>query len=304
MVAGAVVRLGGPFPPSTQQPEGKRDMTVHHVVVGVDGSLVSVRALDRAADESVRLGAELRVVYAVPDSDESGPVLASAVTRLLARHPELPVVTRGAVGGPVRTLLRESEGADLTVVGTRGMGGVAGLLFGSVSLRLAAQVQSPLLVVRGDHPCDDGRPVLLGLEGDGEGDEDAALYAFQEAERRGVPLRVLRSRPHWHVTPGPPSPIPAAGQGQEQLARQERAEDSVPRFSLTRLSERHPGIRVESRTVRTGPARALLEATRDCAVVVVGAHHRTHRPGLRPGSVAHTLLHRSHCPVALVPTAK
>lgn len=99
-------------------------MTLHHVVVGVDGSLVSVRALDWAADESARRGAELRVVYAVPDSDESGPVLASAVTRLTARHPELSVVTRGAVGGPVRTLVRESEGADLTVVGTRGMGGI------------------------------------------------------------------------------------------------------------------------------------------------------------------------------------
>ncbi|SEC76128.1 Nucleotide-binding universal stress protein, UspA family [Streptomyces sp. 3213] len=277
-------------------------MTLHHVVVGVDGSLVSVRALDWAADEAARRGTELRVVYAVPDSDEAGPVLASAVTRLTARHPELSVVTTGAVGGPVRTLVRESEGADLTVVGTRGMGGIAGLLFGSVSLRLAAQVRSPLLVVRGDHRCDDGRPVLLGLEGDG--DEDAALYAFQEAERRGVPLHVLHSWTHRHVTPELPSLLPAMSPGQEQLAQRARVEDSVPRFSLARLSERHPAIQVESRTVRTGPAPALLEATRDCALVVVGAHHRTHRFGPRLGPVAHTLLHRSHCPVAVVPIAK
>nr|WSY51078.1 universal stress protein [Streptomyces sp. NBC_00886] len=277
-------------------------MTLHHVVVGVDGSLISVRALDRAADEAARLGAELHVVYAVPDSDESGPVLASAVTRLAARHPELSVVTRGAVGGPVHTLLSESEGADLTVVGTRGMGGATGLLFGSVSLRLAARMHGPLLVVRGDHPCDDGRPVLLGLEGDG--DEDAALYAFREAERRGVPLRVLHSWTHRHVTPELPSLIPATSPGQEQLAQQGRTEDSVPRFTLARLSERYPGVQVVSRTVRSGPAHTLLEATRDCAVVVVGAHHRTHRFGPRLGPVAHTLLHRSHCPVAVVPTAK
>ncbi|SER62191.1 Nucleotide-binding universal stress protein, UspA family [Streptomyces sp. yr375] len=277
-------------------------MTLHHVVVGVDGSLVSVRALDWAADEAARRGAELRVVYAVPDSDESGPVLALAVTRLTARHPELSVVTRGAVGGPVRTLVRESEGADLAVVGTRGMGGIAGLLFGSVSLRLAAQVRSPLLVVRGDHRCDDGRPVLLGLEGDG--DEDAARYAFQEAERRGVPLHVLHSWTHRHVTPELPSLLPAVSPDQGQLAQQARAEESVPRFSLARLSERHPVVQVESRTVRTGPAPALLEATRDCALVVVGAHHRTHRFGPRLGPVAHTLLHRSHCPVVVVPIAK
>ncbi|MGQ4431327.1 MULTISPECIES: universal stress protein [unclassified Streptomyces] len=278
-------------------------MTFHHVVVGVDGSLISVRALDWAADEAARRGVELRVVYAVPDCDESGPILESAVTRLTARHPELPVVAWGAEGGAVRTLVRESEGADLTVVGTRGMGGVAGLLFGSVSLRLAAQVHSPLLVVRGDHRCDDGRPVLLGLEGDG--DENAALYAFQEAERRGVPLLVLHSWTHRHVTPELPSLLPAMSPGQEQLVQRGRAaENSVPRFSLARLSERHPAVRVESRTVRTGPAHALVEATRDCAVVVVGAHHRTHRFGPRPGPVAHALLHRSHCPVAVVPAAK
>ncbi|MFJ8142345.1 universal stress protein [Streptomyces sp. NPDC096013] len=277
-------------------------MTFHHVVVGVDGSLISVRALDWAADEAARRGVELRVVYAVPDTDKSGPVLASAVTRLTARHPELSVVTKGAVGGPVRTLVRESEGADLTVVGTRGMGGIAGLLFGSVSLRLAAQVRGPVLVVRGDHRCDDGGPVLLGLEGDD--DEDAALYAFQEAERRGVPLSVLHSWTHRHVTPELPSLLPAMSPGQEQLAQQGRAEDSVTRFSLARLSERHPVVRVENRTVRTGPAHALLEATRDCALVVVGAHHRTHRFGPRLGPVANTLLHRSHCPVAVVPTAK
>lgn len=277
-------------------------MTLHHVVVGVDGSLNSVRALDRAADEAARRGVELRIVYAVPDSDEAGPVLASAATRVGVRHPELSVVTVDAVGGPVRTLVRESEGADLTVVGTRGMGGLAGLLFGSVSLRLAARVHTPLLVVRGDRPCDDGRPVLLGLEG--RSDEDTALYAFQEAERRGVPLHVLRSWTHRHSTSELPSPVPASSPGQEQLARQGRAEDSVPRFTLSRLSERHPGIQVESRTVRTGPAHALLEATRDCAVVVVGAHGRTHRFGPRPRPPAHTLLHRSHCPVVVVPTAK
>lgn len=277
-------------------------MTLHHVVVGVDGSLISVRALDVAADEAARRGAELRVVYAVPDSDESGPVLASAVTRLGTRHPELSVVTRGAVGGPVRTLVRESDGADLVVVGTRGMGGVTGLLLGSVSLRLAAHVHSPLLVVRGDHPCDDGRAVLLGLEGDA--DEDAAVYAFREAERRGTPLRVLHSWTHRHVAPELPSLIPATSPGQDRLARQDRAEDAVPRFTMARLRERHPAVEVESRTVRTGPAHALLEATRDCAVVVVGAHRRTNRLGPQLGTVAHTLLHRSHCPVVVVPTPK
>ncbi|MDX3637106.1 universal stress protein [Streptomyces europaeiscabiei] len=273
-------------------------MTLQHVVVGTDGSLVAVRALDWASDEAVRRGAGLRVVYAVPDRDEAGPVLGAAVSRVSERHPALPVETAAAEGGTVRALVRESEHAVLTVVGTRGFGGLTGLLFGSVSLRLAAQVRGPLLVVRGDHPCDDGKDVLLGLES--EADANAAAYAFQEAERRGAPLRVLHSWTHRQVTPELPSLLPATSPGQERLARHGRAEEAVPRFALTRLRERHPAVDVETRTVRTGAAHSLLEATREAAVVVIGAH-RHGGAGTRLGPVAHTLLHRSHCPVVVVP---
>jgi nucleotide-binding universal stress UspA family protein len=273
-------------------------MTAHHVVVGVDGSLNAVRALDWASDEAARRGAALRVVHAVPDRDEAGPVLASAAARVRQRHPALSVVTKAAAGGAVRALVRESEGADLTVVGTRGFGGVTGLLAGSVSLRLAAHVHGPLLVVRGDHPCDGERSVLLGLEGDS--DADAACYAFHEAERRGARLNVLHSS-HRYVTPELPSLIPATSPGQRRRAQNDLAEEAVPRFNLAKLREEHPQVDVESRTVRRGPAQALLDATRESAVVVIGAHRRTSRPGPQVGPVGHTLLHRSHCPVALVP---
>ncbi|WP_196217965.1 universal stress protein [Streptomyces blattellae] len=275
-------------------------MTHHHVVVGVDGSLIAVRALDWASEEAARRGAELRVVYAVPDRDEAEPVLASAAARVHERHPGLVVVTRAVTGSAIRALTRASEDADLTVVGTRGFGGVTGLLAGSVSLRLAAHSHGPLLVVRGDHPCDNGRAVLLGLENDS--DTDAAAYAFHEAARRGVNLRVLHARTNRHITPELPSLIPATSPGQRELARDDRAEEAVPRFSLAQLQEEHPGVRVETSTVNAGPAHALLDATRESAVVVIGARRRASRLGPQLGLVAHTLLHRSHCPVALVPT--
>ncbi|MGC0336771.1 hypothetical protein RKD20_001805 [Streptomyces sp. SLBN-8D4] len=77
-------------------------MTDRHVTVGVDGSLVAVRALDWAAEEAVRRGTALRIVYAVADRDEAGPILASAAARVHERHPGLPVETRAAEGGAVR----------------------------------------------------------------------------------------------------------------------------------------------------------------------------------------------------------
>jgi nucleotide-binding universal stress UspA family protein len=277
-------------------------MTHHQerVVVGVDGSLASVRALDRAANEAVRRGCALRVVYAVPDRDEAGPVLASSVSRLGDRHPALAVETVAAESGAARALADASRSAVLTVVGTRGLGGLGGLLFGSVSLRVAAHTHGPLLVVRGDHSEGGGRDVLLHLQ-DADGDAAAADYAFEEALRRGARLRVLHAPAHRHVLPELPSLVPATSPGQERLARQERADEAVPRFGLAALRDLHPQVEVVARTVRTAPTHALLEATRDAVVVVIGTRGTDGRPGPHPGAVGHALLHRSHCPVVVVP---
>lgn len=72
-----------------------------YVVAGVDGSLIAVRALDWAAEEAVRRGVTLRIVYAAPERDEAEPILASAVSRIRAHHRDLPVerVGRGRRGG-------------------------------------------------------------------------------------------------------------------------------------------------------------------------------------------------------------
>lgn len=294
--------ISGGRTPTEHVQKGSRGMTLHHhVVVGVDGSLVSTRALDLAADEATRREAALHVVYAVPDRDEAGPVLASAASRVHERHPAVKVVPTAVEGDAARALTRESADAALTVVGTRGLGGVAGLVLGSVSLRLATHTRGPLLVVRGDRPHDDDRrDVLLGLESDT--DVEAAIYALQEAERRGARLQVLHSWMHRHTPPELPSPIPATSPGQTRLALHSRAEEAVPRFAMAEIREQHPGVEVESRTVRTAPAHALVEATREAAVVVIGSHRTDSPLGAHRGSVAHALLHRSHCPVLVVPT--
>ncbi|MCF3132357.1 universal stress protein [Streptomyces olivochromogenes] len=243
-------------------------MTADHVVVGVDGSVVSVQALDWAAEEAARRGAGLRVLYAVPDRDEAAPVLGSAAARVCARHPGLPVESVAAECGAVRALARASERAALTVVGTRGLGRLSGAVFGSVGRRLAAHARGPLAVVRGDHPCGGGaaRDVLLGLEGDTDG--RAAAYAVQEAERRGGRLCVLHP---------------------------------VTRLVLARLREQHPYVALESRAVPVRPPNALLDATGAAAVVVIGSRRPAGRSGRRPGPVARSLLHRARCPVVVVP---
>ncbi|WP_405834026.1 universal stress protein [Streptomyces sp. NBC_01176] len=64
--------------------------------------------------------------------------------------------------------------------------------------------------------------------------------------------------------------------------------------------EQYPGVEVQTRRVGSDRMRALLEATRDAALVVVGSGSHSHRIGPRPGPLAAFQLHHSHCPVAVV----
>ena len=137
------------------------------VLVGVDGSRGSRKALTWAAAEAAGHGAELVVVNvwerAVPPAAGSGspplgdvPDASHDATESLVRiikeelgeSPAVQAQARVKHGRPAEVLIEESAGADLLVVGTRGHGGFAGLLLGSVSQHVAAYAQCPVTVVR------------------------------------------------------------------------------------------------------------------------------------------------------------
>ena len=136
------------------------------IVVGVDGSGHSRKALERAAAEAAVHGAPLTVLVihqAVRDVygsashygddaalTEKAKEAAQAETDqvLAALGSQLASVTVTAVHGlPVDELVKASEGADMLVLGRRGMGGFARLLMGSVSSQVAQHAQCPVLIV-------------------------------------------------------------------------------------------------------------------------------------------------------------
>ena len=137
------------------------------VVVGVDGSPGSRKALAWAAAEAAVHRAELVVVnvwehtllppagsvsvseHYVPDpSQATAEELVGVIKEELGEEPRVLVQPRVKQGSPAKVLIEESGGADLLVVGTRGHGGFAGLVLGSVSQHVAAYAQCPVAVVR------------------------------------------------------------------------------------------------------------------------------------------------------------
>lgn len=287
----------------------------HPVVVGTDGSRHSLPAVDLAADEAARHGLPLRIVFAslweryesvVPDirEDERPPlevlaenIAASAAERAERRQPDLKVTSLVLADEPAVALREESHEAFAVVTGSRGRGGVASLLLGSVSLAVAARATCPVIVVRGDQQIWDApsRPVVLGVSELAEG-QAATEFAFREAAARHSPLLVVRA---WRCPLYETADHPHLGHGSAAIHEERAAE--VLTDVLDEPQRAHPDVEVKRR-VAEGPAHhVLMGASAEAGLVVLGAPRRRGHVGLQLGRVTHALLHHATCPVAVVP---
>ncbi|GAA2783883.1 universal stress protein [Kitasatospora paracochleata] len=281
---------------------------VQSVVVGVDGSAASEAAAGWAAEQAHRTGRSLRMIHAgVPEARpaeqpaeraESLPEPLRALRdRLAAALPESAVSCEQVPGDPAYALVAAGERAGLLVLGSRGLGGFAGLLVGSVGLRAAAHAACPVVLVRADGEGGEDGEVVVGVEG-GRPCDEALAFAFEQAAGRGVRLRALQS-----------SPPPAGPYDTEAPLDQREIRDSLAASELVRLQDalgrwrdKFPAVPVEAEVTAAPAARALTEASRSASLVVVGRrlrHTRVAAPMLGP--VTHAVLHHAHSPVAVVP---
>ena len=137
------------------------------IVVGVDGSQSSRKALAWAAAEAADHGADLVVLnvwehtllppagnvtvserYVPEPSQRTTEDLLQVIKEELGEDPPVPVQPRVKQGSAAKLLIDEATHADLLVVGSRGHGGFAGLVLGSVSQHVAAYAECPVAVVR------------------------------------------------------------------------------------------------------------------------------------------------------------
>jgi nucleotide-binding universal stress UspA family protein len=285
------------------------------LVVGTDGSDGALKAVDWAAAEAAKRGTPLRVLHAsrwsryeglTPNfagtelaerSVNAGHMAASAVERAQVLQPDLAVSSDVYADDPAVALIEASRHAAAVVVGSRGLGGVTGLMLGSVSVQVAGRAESPVVVVRHRAAVRaENRWAVLALGR--EGTSTAAVeYAFAEAELHGWGVEAV----HAWMCPHSETATQHTGQFDEaRLARQRQAERWLD-DALAPSVAAHPHVRVRRVPVESRPQPVLVEAARSAELLVVGARRRHGAVGMQLGPVNHTVLHRAACPVVVVP---
>ncbi|MEU2494219.1 universal stress protein [Streptomyces sp. NPDC007883] len=267
------------------------------LVVGVDGSEASLEAVDWAADEAARHDVPLLLVHAAAPDHEAADLIGVAAARARRNAPSARLSSEVLHEDPAAALLGKGRNAFALVLGCRGLGDLAGLLLGSVSLAVSARADCPVVVVRGRPANRDVRfrSVVVGVE-DGEGSGTAVEFALREAHVRRCRLVAVHA---WSVPLGGlAEPPPPAGYGVQTLRRPPA---QVLDDALRGSAERYANASVSRRVVE-GPARqALLEAASYADLLVVGARRRRGHIGLQLGLINHALLHHAPCPIAVVP---
>ncbi|MCH9815891.1 MAG: universal stress protein [Actinomycetia bacterium] len=286
------------------------------LVVGYDGSEASDLAVRWAAESASARGLTLEVVVAwsVPPSevgigagaayetqlldalrDEATQILEKGMGVAVKVAPGVKVSGHVAAGPPAGVLIDAAEDAELLVVGSHGRSGLTGLILGSVSRQVSGHAKCPTVVVR--PPEDpDAREVVVGVDGS-EPSLRALRFAFEEASRRACSIRVLHT---WEVPPiGAITGVPTFATP-DILDKLATAELRMTAEVMAGYTQDFPEVPVEQEVLQGSPVRALRDATKHAAMVVVGSRGRGGFTGLLLGSVSHAVTQQAKCTVAVV----
>ena len=284
---------------------------VGRIVVGTDGSQRSEKAVTWAAERAVARKLPLLVLFVVPEPssaalnmvpdttdqerqrrEEAKLTLNAVVDQVRAAHPDLSVNGVVVEGNPAFVLAEWSKDAELVVVGARGQTAPLSVrLLGGVSDAVVAHGRGPIAIVSDDAVDNPGGPVVLGVDDSAEA-RAAARLAFEAAEVRGVPVVAIHAYEH-----GPrESPSDSAVWTQAVASFKEDLRMSVEDI-LAEVRDAHPHVPVEIRAVRARPQDALVEASQEAGLVVVGSRGRGGFAGLLLGSTSKHILREAHSPV-------
>lgn len=267
------------------------------VLVGYDGSDDSKEAVLWAAHYAAAARLPLVVVHCwvwpyfterlepvtgIKDSGlrrQAEKIVAEGHDLAVRSEAGLDVRERLIVGFPANTLTELSAEASLLVTGTRGLGGFAGLLIGSVSLHLASSASCPIVVVRDARSVHE--TVLVAVDGSPESDRAVAVAADLAVTLRKSLQLVHVEHNHRNA--------PSGSEGENPILERASA-----------LLSEHPSIAATQQlAVASSVPGAIVQRAQDAACVVLGAKGRN-TLGVRLGSTVHAVLHHAQGNVVVV----
>ena len=282
------------------------------MVVGVDGSPGAAAALAWAIDAARARDASVKAVHSwtpVLTGDVYGVVMVDtaaledaaratldesvdgADTSGLRAPVERVIVLGPATGG----LIQQAQHADLIVVGSRGRGGFAGLLLGSVSHQLVQHAPCPVVVVPAEWKRPADRRIVVGVDGS-DGAAAALRWALEWAGPAAAQVEVVLafdSDVAW-IDVGTHDEA-------EWVERGKATAEAVVRRIVDEVAAGRAGEDVHPVVAEGAPARVLLDRAQDADLLVVGTRGRGGFAGLLLGSVSQRCAEHAPCPVAVVP---
>ncbi|HJG43212.1 universal stress protein [Corynebacterium phoceense] len=287
------------------------------VVVAVDGSEASQNAVRWAANTAMKRGIPLRIAssYTVPQflyaegmvppkelfDDLQAETLEKIEAARAVAHEVAPDIKIGhtiAEGSPIDMLLEMSHDVTMVVMGSRGMGGLSGMVMGSVSASVVSHASCPVVVVREDNQVTESTkygPVVVGVDGS-EVSQKATHYAFAEAAARGAELIAVHTWMDMQVQ----ASLAGLSAAQTEWAEVEKEQGALLTERLAEFQAEYPDVPVKKVIARDRPVRALADAAAGAQLLVVGSHGRGGFKGMLLGSTSRALLQNAPCPMMVV----
>lgn len=296
--------------------------TENVVVAAVDGSKASEQAVRWAANTAAKRDIPLRLatsytmpqfLYAegmVPPQEVFDDLKVEATEKIDAAReialevaPDIKIGHTIAEGSPIDMLLELGKTVTMIVMGSRGLGGLSGMVMGSVSGAVVSHANCPVVVVREDSLVNEKTkygPVVVGVDGS-EISQKATEYAFAEADARKCELVAVHTWMDMQVQ----ASLAGLSVAQQQWDEVEQQQTELLEEYLQPMVEKYPEVKVRKVITRDRPVRALAEQAENGQLLVVGSHGRGGFRGMLLGSTSRALLQSAPCPLMVVrPTAK
>ena len=288
------------------------------IIVGVDGSEQSQAALGWALGQAELVGADLVLAHTWNPDSYAAPAMAGVVPDMIqagALNDEAEGLAQAwlndlvaatvarttasvsgvlASGSPAGHILDLSAQATMVVVGNRGRGGLRSAVLGSTSQQIAHHAQCPVVVVR-DSATATANQVVVGVDGS-PASLVALREAFAQAKLRGASLLMVHA---WSTSFA--GTLVNSGQDFDRVRASEVDEGwALLNQSLAELQATDQSVEIIERLEQASPAAAIIEASKEAVLTVVGSRGRGGFAGLVLGSVSGSVLAHADSAVMVV----